>query len=153
QVLYGIGSLILPKVFEILPIKILTQLIGIAMISGTIRLVRRGILVNYAAFALVSIGMLFVWHFPPTERFVLPLFPLLIAGLVEELTHLARMLRAGFQHPEVSQKVAAGIFAAIAVAIFGSAAVTEGYVTFVFLHEAAQQNRTKLHDLQQTYSW
>src|SRR5581483_6807455 len=85
QVLYGMGSLAMPKVFELLPLKILTQVIAIAMISGVVRLARRGVMLQYAAFALVSIGMLLVWHFPPTERFVLPLLPLLIAGLVEEL--------------------------------------------------------------------
>lgn len=153
QVLYGIGSLVFPKVFETLPMKILSEVIGIAMISGTVRLARRGVLVHYAAFAAVSAGMLFVWHFPPTERFVLPLYPLLIAGLAEELTHFARMLRAGFQHREASQRAAARIFAAIAVAIFGGAAVTEGYVTFAFLHEAAEQNRAKLRDLRRTYDW
>ena len=153
QVLYGIGSLALPKVFDILPLKILTQVIGIAMIAGTIRLVRRGVMLQYAAFALVSIGMLLVWHFPPTERFVLPLFPLLIAGLLEELQHLAKLLRAGFAHRDASQRVMAGIFAAIAVAIFGGALVVQGYVTFAFLDASAREKESKLHDLRAAYTW
>jgi hypothetical protein len=153
QVLYAIGSLAMPKVVDLLPVKILTQVIGIAMIAGTVRLVRRGVLIHYAAFGLVSTGMLLMWHFPPNERFVLPLFPLLAAGLVEELEHLAKMLWAGFRHREVGQRVVAGIIAIAAVAIFGTAAAMQGYVTLVFLHQSAQEKSAKLHDLKEAYSW
>ena len=68
EVLYGMGSLVLPKLLDFGPVKILTQVIAIAMIAGIVRLVRRGIAVEYAAFALVSTGMLLVWHFPPSEK-------------------------------------------------------------------------------------
>ena len=34
QILYGMGSMALPKVVDMLPVKILTQVIGVAMISG-----------------------------------------------------------------------------------------------------------------------
>jgi hypothetical protein len=153
QVLYGMGSLILPKVFELLPVKILTQLIGVAMISGTIRLVRRGVLVQYAAFALISVGMLVVWHFPPTERFVLPLFPLLLAGLFEEMSHLAKMVRGAFGHRDAGQRVVAALFGAGVVALGLAVIATEGYVTFVFLHASAQEKAAKLYDLQAAYGW
>lgn len=153
QILYGMGSLVLPKVVSFLPVKILTQVIAIAMIAGTLRMARRRIMVHYAAFGLVSLAMLLVWHFPPNERFVLPLLPLLVAGLIEELDHLRKMLAASFRHRDVSQRVAGGIFAAAAVAIFGSAAVLQGYVTFVFLHESAQQNAAKLAAVRPAYAW
>jgi hypothetical protein len=84
---------------------------------------------------------------------VLPLFPLLAAGLVEELEHLAKMLWAGFRHREVGQRVVAGIIAIAAVAIFGTAAAMQGYVTLVFLHQSAQEKSAKLHDLKEAYSW
>src|SRR5712691_315309 len=58
QILYGMGSLVLPKVLDTLPVKILTQVIAVAMIAGVIRLVRRGIGVDYALFALVSVGIM-----------------------------------------------------------------------------------------------
>ncbi len=67
--LYSIGSLVVPQVVGLLPVKILTQVIAIAMISGVVRLARQGVAVPYAFFALISSGMLIVWHFPPTERF------------------------------------------------------------------------------------
>jgi hypothetical protein len=58
-------------------------------------MVRRGVAVDYAIFGAVSVGILLVWHYPATERFVLPLFPLLIAGFLTEIEHLAKMLRSG----------------------------------------------------------
>jgi hypothetical protein len=153
QILYGMGALALPKVFESLPAKILTQVIAFAMIAGTVRLMRRGVMLHYGAFAVVSTGMLIVWHFPPTERFVLPLFPLLAAGLVTEIEHLAKGLRNAFAHRDVSQRIAGALIAAVGGAILLFAAVLQGYVTFVFLHESAQQKTPKLRDLRAAYSW
>ncbi len=121
QVLYGMGALVLPKVADLLPVKILTQVIAVAMIMGVVRLARKGIAVEYALFGLISVGILVVWHFPPNERFVLPLFPLLLAGLVAELEHIWQMLRAGFRHKDFSQRAAAGLMAAAALLIFGAA--------------------------------
>ena len=112
QILYGMGSLVLPKVVDSLPVKILTQVIAVAMISGIVRLARRRIALDYALFALVSTGILMLWHFPPNERFVLPLYPLLLAGLVTELAHLAKMLRAAFGHKDRGQRMVAAIFSA-----------------------------------------
>ena len=130
ELLYSIGSLIVPKVVALLPVKILTQVVAIAMISGVVRLARRGIAVPYALFALVSSGMLVVWHFPPTERFVLPIFPLLAAGLVVELEHLTQMLRTAFRHKDVSQRVVAGGFALVVLALFGGGLFLQLFVTF-----------------------
>jgi hypothetical protein len=86
--LYNMGSLMLPKIVVVGPVKILTEVIAVAMIAGVVRLARRGIAVPYALFALISAGMLLVWHSPPNVRFVMPLFPLLLAGLIAEIEHL-----------------------------------------------------------------
>jgi hypothetical protein len=153
ELLYSIGSLIVPKVLALLPVKILTQVIAIAMISGVVRLARRGIAVPYALFALVSSGMLVVWHFPPTERFVLPIFPLLAAGLVVELEHLAQMLRAAFRHKDVSQRIVAGVFALVIVAIFGGALSLELFVTFKAMPEQASIDRAQVLETRETYAW
>jgi hypothetical protein len=153
ELLYSIGSLIVPQVVALLPVKILTQVIAIAMISGIVRLARRGVAVPYALFALVSSGMLVVWHFPPTERFVLPIFPLLAAGLVVELEHLAQMLRAAFRHKDVSQRVVAGVFALMVMAIFGGALFLELFVTFKAMPEQASLDRAHVLETRETYAW
>jgi hypothetical protein len=101
--------------------KTLVQVIGVAMIVGLVRLVRRGIAVDYAMFALFSVGILLIWHYPPNERFVLPLFPLLLAGLIEELDHIVEMLRGAFRHKDAGQRIAGRVLAAGVVTVFGAA--------------------------------
>ena len=105
----SLGYLILPNVTSSLFMKILAELIGVAMISGIVRLVKSGKAVHYAIFAGGTAFMLVIWHFPPNERFVLPLAPLAFAGLVTEMEHFVGMARAGLKHRETSQRVAAGM--------------------------------------------
>jgi hypothetical protein len=151
--LYGMGSLAIPQVIALLPVKILTQVVGVAMISGTVRLFRRGIAVQYSFFALVSALMLIGWHFPPTERFVLPLCPLLLAGLLAEIEHIAAMLRAAFRHKDMAQRVvAAGMGAGVATVVIGALAV-QCFMSFGYLYDSAEQRRAKLKDLRAAYAW
>jgi len=133
--------------------KILTQVIAVAMIAGVVRLARRGVLQEFACFGAFSCMILLVWHFPPNERFVLPLYPLLVAGLVTEIEHIGKMLRSGLQHKDFGQRAVAGAMAAGVVIVFGAALVTECYVTFVFLHASAEQKAAKLADQRVAYKW
>ena len=153
ELLYSMGALILPKVVVLAPVKILTQAIAIAMIAGIVRLVRRGIAVPYALFALVSSGMLIVWHFPPTERFVLPLFPLLAAGLVVELEHLVQLIRTAFRRKDAGQRVVAGVFAMAVLAIFGAALALQLFVTFKSMPEEVRLERAQWIETRATYAW
>ena len=153
QILYGLGSLVLPKVFESLPVKILTEVIAIAMIAGVVRLVRRGLFVEYAAFAAASCLMLLPWHYPPTERFVLPLYPLAIAGLLTELERLAGMIRAALAHRDSSQRVAARLFGFSVAALLAAAVGLQVFMTFFVLHESAGEKRAKRESLQPAYQW
>ncbi|MGA3188025.1 MAG: hypothetical protein ABSF22_13020 [Bryobacteraceae bacterium] len=151
--LYGMGGLAIPQVIGLLPVKILTQVVGVAMISGCVRLFRRGIAVQYCFFALVSSLMLIVWHFPPTERFVLPLCPLLLAGLLTELEHIAAMFKSALRHKDIGQRiVAAGMGAGIAALVVGALAV-ECMMSFGYLYDSAAQRRAKLVDLRAAYAW
>jgi hypothetical protein len=151
--LYGIGSLALPQVFALLPVKILTQVIGVAMISGTVRLYRRGIAVQYSFFALLSAAMLIVWHFPPTERFVLPLCPLLLAGLVTELEHISTMLKSAFGHKDIGQRVVAAGMSACVAGIVLAALIVQCFMSFGHLYDSAKDRRATLVDLRSAYAW
>jgi len=153
KLLYGMGSLVLPAIFDGLPVKILTQVTAVAMIAGTVRLARRGIMEDYGWFAVVSTGILLVWHFPPNERFVLPLYPLLIAGLVIEIEHIGKMLRAGLRHKDFSQRAVAAAMAGVVAIVLGGALVTAGYVTFVGLRDSAEEKARKLADQKVAYTW
>jgi hypothetical protein len=153
QILYGMGSLVLPKVVAFLPLKILTQVIAVAMLAGVVRLVRRGIAVDYAAFGVLSVGILAIWHYPPNERFVLPLFPLLLAGLVTELEHLICMLRKALHHKDPAQRVVAVMFATGAAGLVAAAIGLQVYMTFGLLNQVAGQERSKVAERRADYRW
>jgi len=151
--LYGMGGWAIPQVIQSTPAKVLTEVLGIAMILGIVRLVRRGIGVQYCFFAIVSSAMLIVWHFPPNERFVLPLAPLLLAGLITELEHLAAMIRLAFRHKDVGQRVAAAGMAACVAAVVLGAVVLQFIMAFSYLNNSAQQQRAKLTEVRAAYTW
>ncbi len=153
SVLYGMGSLAIPPVFALPPVKILTEVVAIAMISGCVRLFRRGIGVQYSFFAILSSAMLIVWHFPSNARFVLPLCPLLLAGLVTELEHLATMLRSAFRHKDKEQRVVAYGFAAVVASIVLATLALQFFMAFSFLDDAEKQYRAKLTDMRAAYAW
>ena len=138
---WAFGSLAFSRISDSLFLKILAEVIGVAMISGVIRMVRRGNGLAYGLFALGSCLLLIIWHFPPNERFVYPMFPLALAGLWTELEHLTAMLRAGFQHQDRSQRVAAGFILTAVGLVFGACLVTQGYMDAVFMPEDARQYR------------
>jgi len=151
--LFGLGSLVIPKVIDSRFLKILAELIGVAMIAGVVRMVRQGRAVHYAIFAAGSTLLLLIWHYPPNERFVLPLIPLAFAGLLTEMEHFAGMARAGLRHRDVSQRIAAagtaGAFALVFLGAFG----LQAYVAGVFMNEAAQQQREHNIDIRGAYAW
>ena len=136
----SLGYLILPNVTSSLFMKILAELIGVAMISGIVRMVRSGARpLHYAIFAAGAAFMLVIWHFPPNERFVLPLVPLAFAGLLTEMEHFVGMARAGLKHREASQRVAAAVMLAFVALVFVGAFGLQAYVGGVFLGETAAQ--------------
>ncbi|MSV35726.1 MAG: hypothetical protein EXQ47_09030 [Bryobacterales bacterium] len=153
ELLYSIGSMVLPRIYPSLPVKILTEVIAVAVITGTVRLVRRRFGVEYAMYALVSAGILLVCNFLTTERYIVPLFPLLLAGLAEELAHIARMFRSAFRHKDRSQRVAAGLMSAVAAAVLLAAAGLQLFMSFQFLPQTAGEKRAKLGDQQSAYTW
>jgi len=153
QLLYSMGSMIVPRVFDAFVMKILTQVVGVAMIAGTTRLVRRGGSRQYAAFALISSGLLLIWNYPPTERFVVPIYPLLLAGLVVEIEHLWKMLRAAFRKQDTGERMVAWGFASAVVLVFGIGLALQVYMTFFYPRQSASLRANKLRDQRAAYQW
>jgi hypothetical protein len=151
--LLGIGSLALPNVVSSFVAKTVAQVIAIAMISGVVRMVRRGQGQLYALLAAGNCAQLIVWHFPPNERFVLPFLPLALAGLMTEMEHLASMLRKGLSHRDASQRVvAAGMLLAVASVLIG-AVTLQIYVGQVLLPEQETARRVGNADRVAAYDW
>jgi hypothetical protein len=149
---WGLGSLFLPKVESSQVLKVLASAMGVAMISGVVRIVRRGHGALYALFAAGSVLILILLYSPPDERYVLPLFPLAAAGLLVEMEHLAGMVRVGLWHREVSQRIAASALAATATVILAGSVAIQIYVTSG-LPDAARSWRQLRADRVAAYRW
>ena len=139
--LWGLGSLVLPKFIPNHFLKILTEVLAVAMISGIIRMVRKGYGHSYVMFAVAQIAVLIVWRYPPDERLVYPLFPLALAGLLYEGEHIATMLRTGLRSPQTGQRVTAGIMIGLGALLAAAALAVQFYMSTALRSENARQHR------------
>ncbi|MBZ5633119.1 MAG: hypothetical protein LAO55_08315 [Acidobacteriia bacterium] len=151
--LWGLGGLLIPKIMDSQFLKILAEVVAIAMISGVVRLFRRGHARLYALFSLITAVLLVIWHFPPNERFVLPIFPLALAGLLVEAEHLVGMLRTALRHRDRGQRVVAAGFAVVVAAIFAGSLAIQLFMDATFLPEDTRQHRLRNIDRLAAYGW
>lgn len=91
------------------------RLPALAAVAGCARLGRMSRGIQPALFALAHSLLLLVWHYPPTERFVVPLLPLVLAGALIEARHVSRMTLAALADHRAAQRLlGAGVLAAVA---------------------------------------
>jgi hypothetical protein len=131
----------------------LAQLLMIAALAGVVRWTRASCKFEYPLFAAGSFALLLVWNFPPNERFLIPVCPLLILGLWTEMRHLAKTVWAAWRRPERSQRVAARCVA-ILLGSFGlcfAARNLEG--SLGVLPRFAEENRRVTAELRRVYGW
>jgi hypothetical protein len=129
----------------------LARFLGVFVIAGTVRFARRAGMTPYHWFALGYTAILLVWHFPPNNRFLLPLFPLL-AGLATELANLARVIRNEWPRGPANKVVVAAISAGLAGIL---------YIAIVWNIRALgqeipgiiAQHRTVLASNRQAFAW
>ncbi len=152
--LYSMGSLIFPKVFDLLPAKIVAQMISLAMIAGVVRMAKKlPAARDYALFAAGSVGLLLIWHFPPTERFLLPIAPLLFAGLITELEHMAGLMRSALKHKDRSQRVVAAAMATAAAVFLLACVALQIWVGQVYMPDTAARWRERKVERKPAYDW
>ncbi len=96
----------------------LARFLGIVVIAGTVRFARRAGVTPYHWFALGYTAILLVWHFPPNNRFLLPLFPLLLAGLATELANLVSVIRGAWPQGLANKFAVAAITAGLACVLY-----------------------------------
>jgi hypothetical protein len=104
----------------------LARLLTAAAIAGLVRLVREGKFLQYVVFGGAFFLQLLVWHYPPNERFLFPIFPLMLAGLYREVTNLACALVRAWRTGLAANRVVAAAFAGLLLAVVGLAAVRNG---------------------------
>jgi hypothetical protein len=151
--LTSLGSLVLPQIFGIGFLKGVAWGMAIAMITGVVRLARKGYGVAYTYFAAGSVLLLLIWHFPPNERLVLPLFPLALAGLVYELTNFVTTMAKGLKHPQIGQRVLGAMMIGLLGLILLGSVVLQLYVGQAFLPDAATAQRKANIPNRGAYAW
>ncbi len=139
--LTGAGGLLAAGVDDSLLIKRLLQFLGVAAVCGAVRIARRDGITQYHAFAAGYGVLLLVWHYPPNERFLLPVLPLLLAGLAAEARHAAALVGAALARGRPAERaVAAGM--AVALASLGLLALgSTAYGLSRMLPETLERNR------------
>jgi len=129
------------------------RLPALASIAGVVRLARREGLTPYHVFAAGFVPLLLVCPWPPDPRAVLPLFPLLAAGLWTEGSHVAGMLRSAASRPQRSGRIVAAGIGAVLVAAGGLVAWINADALFRFLPGVVAQRRELLAACRPAYGW
>lgn len=153
-VVWGLGSLVLPRVSDSPVLKVFAYVIAAAMVSGVIRMLRAGRAIQYSMFAAASILMLAVWHFPPNERFVLPLSALAFGGLLTEMEYMAGAIRRAFRESkDQANRVAATIMAGCVTMSWAGCWSLQAFVGLSMMPKAAAEQRSRMPEYHAAYAW
>jgi hypothetical protein len=131
----------------------LARLVAIAGVAGVVRMSRARGLAHYPAFALLFVVQATMWHYPPHNRFVLPVLPLLIAGFCTEMAHLAGIVRASWRKPKAADRAAAVAIGALAAGVVALAAWRMVWGVGVFLPGVLSQHRAIFEGNREAYRW
>lgn len=153
SLLAGIGGLILPTVLPGMIAHIASQVMGVAALVGISRLWRRDAARDYTLFGLLFCLMMIAWSFPPNERFVVPLAPLIWAGFLSEVLHLATAIRKKMQDRDMGQRVAAGLIGVVGVLLLGLIGDLQYELRFEMLPQLMQSERVRLANDREAYGW
>ena len=130
----------------------LSRLLAVGAIAGVVRLARRRGMTPYHWFAAGYTAILLVWHFPPDERFLLPILPLLLAGFATEGEHLAGIMKDGWSRSRPNRILACGLAAGLA-AVAGLAIVLDVEALFYQFPGIIAQHRTVLASKRAAFRW
>jgi len=111
-------------------------------------LVRQG-LRPYAVVAVLYLGLLTAWNFVPTARFVFPLLPLLLDGLLTELRHFRNMLKVTW----TTQRGATVIIGALVAAGALWTLQRNSKAAWLYAGAIPAQYRERESDREAAYAW
>lgn len=131
----------------------LERVIAVGAIAGAVRLARRTRKLQYPCAALGMSALLLVWHYTPDQRFVFPLYPLLLAGLWTELENICRMLRLSWRKPALADRTAALAGTGVIAAFAAFVVFTTAFGLFRFLPNLFEAYRADLAARQPAYAW
>ncbi len=133
--------------------KHLERLVAIAAIAGCVRLTLRKRALQYPLAALGMTAILLVWHFPPDQRFVFPLYPLLLMGLATEVRNICGALKQAWAKPALADRIAVAGFGTL---LAGLAAFAVFCTVFGLTHvipDLFASYRTDFEARERAYEW
>ena len=133
--------------------KHLERVVAVAAIAGCVRLTRRTRKLQYPVAALGFTLALLVWHYTPDQRFVFPLYPLLLAGLWTELENVFQALRLSWRKRAFADRTAALIGAGALASLALFIGFTTSYGLFRFLPDLFANYRADFAARQPAYEW
>lgn len=151
--LAAVGGLIFPAILPGQVAHITVQVVGVAAIAGIVRMARKQIALHYAIFGVLASLMIIVWSFPPNERFVLPVAPLIWAGFLTEVLHLAGGIRNKLKDKDTGQRIAAALIGLVGLGLILYAAKLQWQVRFEMFPSLAADERQRLNRDREAYNW
>lgn len=133
--------------------KHLERVIAIAAIAGCVRLATRRRALQYPLAALGMAAILLAWHFPPDQRFVFPLYPLLLAGLATEVRNLCGALRTAWAKPAVADRVAVAGFSTLLATLAAFAVFCTVFGLVHVIPDLFATYRADFEAREQAYRW
>jgi len=150
----AIGKLVLFTFGAVERSAIFLRILAFVAVSGIVRLTLRTKAWHLAAYATVFALILLQWHFPPDDRFLVPLAPLVLAGFLTELQHLGKQARATWQKGRNDQRVAAAAIVTV-VLIAGPLLILQRTATGLadFIPSVLGTQRQVLERNRGAYQW
>jgi hypothetical protein len=133
--------------------KHLERVVAVAAIAGSVRWAKRTRLLQYPLAALGMTGLLLAWHYTPDQRFVFPLYPLLLAGLWTELANILRAFRVSWNKPAFADRGAAAAGAALLAGFAMFVAFNTVFGLSRFLPDLFAAYRADLQGRLPAYEW
>lgn len=151
SLLSAIGGMLVFDLGDTFFSKSVARVLAVAAIAGTARLWRRS-----AACVLFTAGYLLtllLWNYAPDQRFLVPVFPVLLAGFSTELLRLAGKVKAAFSSRAMGDRIVAGALS-LALAALVSVAGAGAYTgLFQVLPRFVDEHRALRAELQPAYDW
>ena len=133
--------------------KHLERVVAIAAIAGCVRLTMRKRALQYPVAALGMAAILLVWHFPPDQRFVFPLYPLLLMGSATEVRNICGALRMAWAKRALADRVAVAGFGALLAGLATFAVFCTVFGLSHVIPDLFASYKTDFESRERAYQW